>query len=587
MEDYRKPGSRKINRKRIKAARQSYRNILETLARDPRPKDARAERVAEQLGDRATREGFKRAAGAVRVQIGQKNRFREGIIRSGAYLDEIKRIFRSHALPLDLAYLTHVESSFDLRAYSKFGAAGIWQFTRSTGKRFMRVEYALDERWDPIIAARAAARLLKENYEKLGSWPLAITAYNHGAAGMRRAVKKKGDYETIFKTYRSRSFKFASRNFYSEFLAARQVAKDFEKYFGKLQLEKPATLHKVALKGFVDIADLADHYGIDLETIRQLNPALRKPVFRGEKLIPKSYTLNLPGGLTAVQAVHPGDIPIEFYRQRQKPSRFHTVRRGDTAGKIARIHGVRISDLIAVNNLDRRATIYVNQNLRLPLAAGTPGKPPRFNRKVSRKAISKTQKKEPVLASATPEPLGEPMQEPAQSIAERDEGSKALEEDPHLNPSVVTGHLKVEQVAAAQGRAVGIIRAEVEETLGHYAEWSGVRARDLRRLNGLSFRQPIHTHQPIKIPLDKVTREAFEEQRFEYHMRIQEDFFSAYRVEHTTPYHIEAGDNIWTLSMDQFKVPFWLMRKCNPNVDLNRLELAQQINIPVVEPFTR
>ncbi len=102
-------------------------------------------------------------------------------------------------------------------AYSKFGAAGIWQFTRSTGRRYMEVGYVLDERRDPIRATHAAAQLLKENYEKLGSWPLAITAYNHGAAGMARARQKHGDYPAIFKSYRSRTFKFASRNFYSEF----------------------------------------------------------------------------------------------------------------------------------------------------------------------------------------------------------------------------------------------------------------------------------------------------------------------------------------------------------------------------------
>ena len=148
------------------------------------------------------------------------DRFREGLIRSGAYVDQIKEIFRSYGLPSDLAYLPHVESSFNPKAYSKFGAAGLWQFMRSTGKRFLEIDYTLDERRDPIRASHAAARLLKENYKALGTWPMAITAYNHGLAGMMRATRSKGNYEAIFKQYRSRLFKFASRNFYSEFLAA-------------------------------------------------------------------------------------------------------------------------------------------------------------------------------------------------------------------------------------------------------------------------------------------------------------------------------------------------------------------------------
>ena len=167
----------------------------------------------------------------MRCQVGQQDRFQAGLIRSGAYMDRMRAIFSAHGLPADLAFLPHVESSFNTNAYSKFGAAGMWQFTRSTGKRFMTVDYVLDERRDPIAAAHAAARLLKENHERLGSWPLAITAYNHGAAGMQRAKAAHGDYPGIFTSYKGRTFKFASRNFYSEFLAARRVASDYRRYF--------------------------------------------------------------------------------------------------------------------------------------------------------------------------------------------------------------------------------------------------------------------------------------------------------------------------------------------------------------------
>ena len=158
----------------------------------------------------------------------------DGLARSGAVIDKFKQTFLSHGLPVDLVYLPCVESSFNFKAYSKFGAAGIWQFTHSTGRRYMEINYVVDERRDPFISADAAARLLKKNYAELKEWPLAITAYNHGLAGMRRAKNAKGSYEEIVKSYKSRSFKFASRNFYSEFLAARIVAKNPEKYFGKI-----------------------------------------------------------------------------------------------------------------------------------------------------------------------------------------------------------------------------------------------------------------------------------------------------------------------------------------------------------------
>ena len=181
------PGARKTNRQRMKRARARYRDLLKRLAADPRTQNPEARRVAALFGPDAGARTFQRAAGRVRCQIGQKDRFRAGLVRSGAYIEEIRSILRAYGVPQDLAYLPHVESSFNPKAYSKFGAAGIWQFTRSTGKRFMTVGYEIDERRDPIRATHAAARLLKENHDRLGTWPLAITAYNHGASGVHRA----------------------------------------------------------------------------------------------------------------------------------------------------------------------------------------------------------------------------------------------------------------------------------------------------------------------------------------------------------------------------------------------------------------
>ena len=124
--------------------------------------------------------------------------------------------------------LLRVESSFNPRAFSKAGAAGLWQFTRGTGSDYLAVNALIDERYDPYAATDAAARLLKDNYKALGSWPLALTAYNYGRAGMLRAVRNHGSYEGIFTSYEGGSFKFAARNFYSEFIAAARVAKRLE-----------------------------------------------------------------------------------------------------------------------------------------------------------------------------------------------------------------------------------------------------------------------------------------------------------------------------------------------------------------------
>ena len=170
----------------------------------------------------------------IRFQLGQADRFKEGLIRSSSWEAHIAETFANQGLPPELAVLPHVESSFNAAAYSKVGAAGLWQFMRSTGRRYMRVDDAVDERLDPYRSTEAAAQLLAYNYRVLGSWPLALTAYNHGAAGMRRAKETVGtdDFVKINRTYNSRTFGFASRNFFPSFLAALTIDENPEKYFG-------------------------------------------------------------------------------------------------------------------------------------------------------------------------------------------------------------------------------------------------------------------------------------------------------------------------------------------------------------------
>jgi membrane-bound lytic murein transglycosylase D len=155
-----------------------------------------------------------------------------------------------------------------------------------------------------------------------------------------------------------------------------------------------------------------------------------------------------------------------------------------------------------------------------------------------------------------------------------------------INPAVVTGNLQVEGIYRKNGKSFGVIKVEAEETLGHYAEWLGVRAQDLRRLNGLRFGKAIQLRQEVTIPLDKVTRERFEELRYEYHKEMEEDFFAAFRIDAVRHYTIKSGDNIWKLCQNEFELPFWLIRKYNADLDWGTLRPEQNLLIPVVEQLS-
>ena len=107
------------------------------------------------------------------MDIAHREKFEQAIKRSGRYLPLMESIFaREYNLPVELTRLPFVESSFNIRARSKVGASGIWQFMRSTGKLFLKINDGVDERNDPIRATEAAAKLLKMNFGSLKSWPL-------------------------------------------------------------------------------------------------------------------------------------------------------------------------------------------------------------------------------------------------------------------------------------------------------------------------------------------------------------------------------------------------------------------------------
>lgn len=232
----------------------------------------------------------------IRFQLGQKNRFLEGVVVSGRYLHRMEEIFEHAGIPKELTRLPLVESSFNYRAYSKVGASGIWQFIRSTGRKYMRVTPGYDERNDPLMATEAAAQLFRENYEALGVWPLALTAYNHGRRGMMKAVRKMGttDPTTIYQGYSHPAFGFASRNFLMEFLAALHVEQNSERYFGDIKREPPLEFVEVALEHAVSVPILLKHTGLDLAEMKTLNPAVTAAGWKGTARLPKGARLRIP-----------------------------------------------------------------------------------------------------------------------------------------------------------------------------------------------------------------------------------------------------------------------------------------------------
>lgn len=300
--DHSTSNAARINSERIDQEKAQIREILHQLATGQPPKTIEARRVAELFPNKDS-SILQAASDNIRLQLGQRDRFLEGVIRSGKYLPAFRKILASHNLPAELVYLPHVESSFNPKAYSKAGAAGLWQFTRATGSDYLTINPLIDERLDPYIATDAAARLLKDNYTALQNWPLALTAYNYGRAGMIRAVNDKGSYEAIFRSYDQGSFKFAARNFYAEFLAAKRVAKSLESN-PAISLQRPEHFRSMRLQRAMTLQRLRVQTNMSMEQLRLLNPALLKPIIEGDAAVPSGYLLRVPEGKRLAQPDH-------------------------------------------------------------------------------------------------------------------------------------------------------------------------------------------------------------------------------------------------------------------------------------------
>ena len=307
----------------------------------------------------------------IRGQRGLRERVMAGVEVSRRYLGEMEKIFRREGLPVELTRLPLVESCFNVRAYSKAGAAGVWQFMPSTGRLYLRIDARVDERRDPIESTSAAAALLKRNYEVLGTWPLAVTAYNHGRAGIARAVETVGstDLVSIIERYNGPLFKFASRNFYAEFLAALEVERHAAEYLGDLRPHAPVRSEQVSVPDPVSIGIAAQAARSDVDTLADLNPALTPDVVRGRLLLPKGWHLRVPVGSAAEFHGRYASLLPRLRPATQRGTRYvtHRVQRGQTLAAIARKYGTTTTAIQRRNQLRGRGRLRAGQNLIIPV----------------------------------------------------------------------------------------------------------------------------------------------------------------------------------------------------------------------------
>jgi membrane-bound lytic murein transglycosylase D len=497
-------GARLGQERFLRQRREHYQAVLRRLASGRRTDlDAEERRVLALFPPDVTDGTLRQAAGQVRFQLGQADKFRAGLVRQGRWEQYMRGVFAERGLPVELASLPHVESSFNPAARSHVGASGLWQFTRSTGRLYMRVDHVVDERNDPWLATVAASRLLASNYQKTGSWPLALTGYNHGVGGMVRASRTLGtrDMATIIERYRSRSFGFASKNFYCEFLAALEVEENAERYFGQLLRDAPDNPEVAVLTGYYRPTALAAAFGVSLDALRAANMALTESVWRGQRLIPSGYPLRIPRNplRPAPHVVLASIAPTERHVE-QVGEATYRVRRGDTLSRIAARFGVRTQDLMAENGIRRANHIRVGQVLEIP--GGTRSAAVASSEPAVRSVSTASVAAGGSYRVRSGDTLGR--------IAKRNGVSERALADANgiRNKSLVkVGQvLRIPGAAAAPSDATatpgGVYTVRRGDTIDSIARKHGVAAQSIVALNGLANKHRIKAGQRLYLPKD-------------------------------------------------------------------------------------
>lgn len=289
----------------------------------------------------------------------QRKYFKKWLARSGKYLPAIHREFKEAGLPQDLVYLAMIESGFNPSAYSRAHAVGLWQFIKGTGRNYgLHIDSWIDERREPEKATRAAAAYLGTLYNEFGDWYLAVAAYNAGEGKIRRAIKR---YKTrdFWKLAQYKYLRLETKRYVPKLIAAIIIAREPAKYgFTDINYQSAEAFELVTVPPRTDLAAVAAAAGTKTKTIRKLNNELKK-----NQTPPniKAYEIKVPQGsrdLVAANLKRLQPVITTGYKT-------HTVRKGDTLGRICRTYNLNKKTLLKANNL-HSSRLTRGQRLRIP-----------------------------------------------------------------------------------------------------------------------------------------------------------------------------------------------------------------------------
>jgi len=525
----------------------------------------------------------------VRSQRGLGDKFCEAAARAESYRPMMTPILEKYGVPRELLALPLVESGYKIGAYSHAGASGIWQFMPATGRMYLQITDSYDDRRDPVRSTDAAARMLRQVYDNLGSWPLAVTSYNHGPGGIARAVKEMGTthFGTISRHYKGKAFGFASRNYYAEVLAAIDAMQNIDKLCGTITVA-PYAPDEVTLTASASIQTLANAAGISVSQLDDLNPALSESATRGKIKIARGYRLNLPRGTRDEFAAAYGHVDRSapsaptLMADADEPSgprpgtatappRSHRVAKGETLGHIARRYGTTETTLMWMNNLRSANSLKSGQSIKVPadraaggpvtVAAAAPARPP-FSKTMTTTAgiIAAKEAGEAAARAAGTAVAAVPaaVVKPDLPVDEASE-SAATASKPAAEPAAKAEAEKAPAAAEPETVLTAEHKVGQGQTLSQIASMYRTSIDDLKSMNEITDAGSIRAGQVLKVRASA------------------SELVGGATVGRT--YKARSGDTLWTIAKAN-DTSVETIKRLNPKVASNGLKAGDLLKVP-------